>query len=189
MSMRRWASAGGLALLLAASGAIAATTPTRDQWEMPFRESAPLGERGEGRNIAGTVHSARLADAVRDDTWQSGDGSLWLVVDAGMESVSDVGVLAHATVVVGERTFSASERPHADTMRRAGLEPGIATRGVLVFELPADILGDPDAAAAELQLALDLDTRLDSVLVTPIDLTALERSPVDVLVDRRWGRG
>lgn len=189
MSLRGWASAGGLAVLLVASGAVAATTPTRDQWELPFRESTPVGERGEGRNIVGTVHAAWLADEVSDDGWESGDGSLWLVVDTGLESVSKLGLLYHAMLVVGDRMFSASERPRADTMRNAALEPGIPTRGLVVFELPADILDDPGAARAELQLALDPDTRLDSILVTPLDLPALERSPVQGIADREWGRG
>lgn len=189
MSLRGWAAAGGLVVLLAASGVVSATTPTETQWEQPFRVSAPFGERAEGRNIIGTVHGASLADTIEDAAWQSGDGSVWLVVDAGLESRSGPAVVAYGMLVVGERIFSASERPRADTMRRVGLEPGIPTRGVFVFELPADIVDDAAASSAELQLGVDVDPRLDSLLVTPIDLTQLDRTAVQEIVASEWGRG
>ncbi len=189
MSVRRWATAGGLALLLAASGAIAATTPTTQEWQRSFAVDAPLGERAEGRNIAGTVSAAHLADAVETARWQSGEGSLWVVVDASVESVIEPATLAHTLLRVGDRSFSASDRLGSSTLRGAALTPGIPMRGALVFELPADALDDPGAARAELQLGVGIDVRLDSVLTTTLDLTTLDREPVTIVEDTIWGRG
>lgn len=189
MSARGWATAGGLVLLLAASAAIAQTTPTTEEWQRSFAVAAPLGAHADGRNIAGTVYAAHLADTVEDARWQSGDGSLWLIVDASVESVVAPATLAQARLRLGEREFSASDRLRARTLRGTALTPGIPMRGVLAFELPADALDDAGAAHAELELGAGIDVRLDSVLTTPIDLTGLEHVPVTIVEDAVWGRG
>lgn len=189
MSVRQWATAGGLVLLLAASGAIAATTPATADWQRSFAVAAPLGEPAQGRNIAGTVQSAHLADAAEDTRWQSGEGSLWLFVDASIESVVEPATLAHAQLQIGDRVFSASDRLRARTLRGIALTPGLPQSGTLVFELPGDILDDDGATRARLELGADVDVRLDSVLTTTIDLTALDRDPVTVVENAVWGRG
>lgn len=192
MSANRWVGAATLVALLAATAVVSATTPTEAQWEQPFVVTAPLGESAAGRNIAGTVHGAQLADTIGDSAWQSGEGSVWLLVDASVESVvSDDVTLASAVVTIGALTYSASDRPQFSTLRAAGLSTGIPTRGTLAFELPATILDEQGADAAELHLssaALD-DTRLDSVLVTPLDLTALDHVDDVTIAAPVWGQG
>lgn len=188
MTVRRWATAGGLALILVTAGAVAATTPTTDEWQRSFAVAAPLGEHAQGRNIAATVHAAHLADTVENARWQSGEGSLWVLVDASVASVVEPAGLSHAVLRIGERTFSASDRPRRSTLEGAALTPGLPTRGILAFELPVGILDDAGAAQAEMELGVGIDQRLDSVLTTPIDLTRLDRVSTTNLDDSPGGR-
>jgi hypothetical protein len=182
-------SAAGLAVLLVATGFVAATAPREADWEQPFAIDAPLGEPAQGRNIAATVHDAAIAERVVDRRWRSGEGSTWVVVDASAAAVtSEIGaLLGHAALVVGDRVYLASTRPSGLTLNGASLSIGVPTRGALLFELPADVLGDPAAAAARLELAVKADPRLDAMLLTPIDLTALPVLPEYVLDDAEWG--
>ena len=61
-------AAAGLAVLLVATGFVAATAPREADWEQPFAIDAPLGEPAQGRNIAATVHDAAIAERV--GKWQ-----------------------------------------------------------------------------------------------------------------------
>ncbi|MET0734836.1 MAG: hypothetical protein ABWY55_04225 [Microbacterium sp.] len=188
MTARGWLTAGGLALLLVAAGAVGTLTPT-DQWQDPFLVAAPMGDRAIGRDIQGTVHGITLADEVHDGSWSSGEGSLWVIVDTGLETRTRDGMLGLSTLQVGDRLYSASDRPPSSTLRRGSLTVGIPTRGVLAFELPGTILDDAGADTAELRLAVSDDPRLDSVLVTPVSLAELPHEESLELEPPVWGHG
>ncbi len=51
---------------------------------------------------------------------------------------------------------------------------GVAQQGPIVFELPASALEDPGARSSRIVFETASDTRLDSVPVVVVDLTALE---------------
>lgn len=191
MSRAAWISAAALAALLVASGVVAATTPSNAEWERPFAVPASIDERTVGRNIAATVHGAVLSDEVSSSSWTSGEGSLWVLVDASVEAVvtEESTLLGHAVLIIGDRTYAASDRPGGSSLRRAGLAVGIPLRGMLAFELPAGTLDVEAATRIELQLAVDSDPRLDSMIVVPLDLTALPHHRAAQLVDPAWGRG
>lgn len=166
--MRRWATwAIGGALIVAAWG-VALMTPPEDALERPFPVTVDVGERGEGRNIAITVHDVRRAEAASAGEWRA-EGN-WVIVDLDAEAViSEFGtLLSLATLEVDGRTYAASERP--DSLRRGSLSVGIPRSGSLAFELPDDV----DPAHAVLTLGLDTDPRLDSVIVIPVDLREID---------------
>lgn len=191
MSRAAWISVAGLTALLVASGVVAATTPSDAQWQQPFAVAASTDERASGRNLAATVHGAVLSDEVSAGSWSSGEGSLWVLVDASVEAVvtEQATLLGHAVLVVGDRTYAASDRPDDSSLRRAGLSVGIPLRGMLAFEVPANTLDGETAARAELQLAVDSDPRLDSMIVLPLDLTALPHHRAAQITAPAWGRG
>lgn len=182
-------SAGGLALLLVATGFVAATTPSANDWEQPFAVHAPVGEHAQGRNIAATVHGVTVADAVFDSRWQSTPGSTWVIVDATAAVVTNetAALIGRAALIVGDRTYLASTRPSGFALNAVALSIGVPTRGSLVFELPGDILADPAASVARLELAIPSDPRMDSMLVTTLDLTAAPVLDEAELVDAEWG--
>ncbi|MCB1298166.1 MAG: hypothetical protein KDB08_04200 [Microthrixaceae bacterium] len=212
----RAVTAAGLAVLLLAAGVVAATTPTAAEWEQPFVVHAAIGEQAQGRNIVATVRDVAIAERLVDARWRSDSGggsdsdraratasaddtaalragtpgSTWVIVDASVAAVhTEVGaILGRAALIVGERTYVASNRPSVFTLTDAALSIEIPTRGTLVFELPGDLLADPaTASTARLELAMHADPRLDSMLVIPIDLTKAALLDEVQLEDAQWG--
>lgn len=178
--MRRWVSWTVGAALVAVAWGVAVITPPEDAAENPFPVSVGVGERGEGRNIAITVDDIRRAESVSTAEW-SAEGN-WVVVDLHAEAVvSEYGtLLTLATLEIGGRTFSASERP--DSLLRGPLSVGIPRSGSIAFELPEDI----DAGTAVLTFGLDTDPRLDSLIVLRVDLGAIDVEPDAALRATEW---
>lgn len=185
----RLLTAAGLAALLVATGAVAATTPSEADWEQPFAVQASIGEPFAGRNIAVTIHGATVTDRVFDDRWSSTPGSLWVVVDASAAVVrtESSALIGRAALVVGDRRYTASTRPDAFMLNGVALSIDVPTRGLLAFELPADALNDVGAKRARLELAMNADPRLDSMIVTTIDLTSQPTRAEIELTDAVWG--
>ena len=182
-------TAAGLAVLLIATGVVAATTPSEADWEQPFAVQAVIGEPSAGRNIAVTIHGATVANRVFDDRWNSTPGSIWVVVDASAAVVrtESSALIGRAALVVGDRRYAASTRPDAFMLNGVALSIDVPTRGLLAFELPADALSDAGAKSARLELAMSADPRLDSMIVATIDLTAVPALAEVELSDAVWG--
>lgn len=170
--------AAGIACVVAAWFVALATPADTAAWE-PFVVDARIGEPAVGRNLAVTVHDAVRAESVSAGGWRA-EGT-WVVVDVAAEAVSSErgASLSSAQLVVDGRSYRATER--APTMLDERLSIGIARSGSLGFELPADADG-----TAILQLALNPDTRADSVIEYRIDLDALSREAERELVDAQW---
>jgi len=168
----------GLACVVAAWFVALATPADTVAWE-PFPVEARTGEPAAGRNLTVTVHDAVRATSVFSGGWRA-EGT-WVVVDVAAEAVSSErgASLTSAQLIVDGRTYRATER--AETMLDERLSIGIARRGSLGFELPADAAG-----TAVLQLALNPDTRADSVIEYRIDLDALPVAAERELVDAQW---
>jgi hypothetical protein len=166
--MKRWASWAIGGALIAAAWGVALITPPEDAFERPFPVTVDVGELGEGRNIAITVHDVRRAEAASAGEWTAVGN--WVIVDLDAEAVvAEFGTLLNlATLEVDGRTYAASERP--DSLRRGSLSVGIPRSGSLAFELPDGV----DPADAVLTLGLDSDPRLDSLIVVPIDLSRID---------------
>ena len=179
-SFPRWAAWAIGAGLLVAAWFVALVTPGEDQTQSPFPITVAVGEEGVGRNIAATVTDIRRVGELTAGDWS--DEGNWLVVDLDVASVvSEFGVLlSFAEISVDGVRYGASERP--DSLRQEGLAAGIPRSGSLAFELPDDL----ETGEAVLQLAIDGDTRLDSVIVVPFDLADVPFSAAGELRETGW---
>jgi len=184
MNLRHVANGALLAVILAVAAVVQHTSPGDGGWQQPIEVTGTVGDRVEGRNIAATVWSAQVAREVQTSDWTGQTTGIWVVVDVSAEAVVDefAARLGTAQLVIGDETFSASERPDLDTVYRNSLSVGIPTRGPLFFEIPTDALGK-----ARLQLGIDSDPRLDSLLVIPLDLSQLEVRDSATANDVQWG--
>jgi hypothetical protein len=167
-------------VLVAAAWGVAAITPAESAYESPFPLVVEIGEQGVGRNIAVTATDVHRASRVTAGEW-SADGN-WVVVDLDAAAVVSefASSLSLATLEADGRTFRASERP--DSLLSAGLSVGVPRSGGLAFELPADITD----GSAILRLALDTDTRLDSVVVVELDLGEIPLEDAVELPPTEW---
>lgn len=190
------------ALLVAAWG-VAFVTPDGEQgYSAPHPVAAVIGEPAVGRNIAATIHGLTIADRVSSGPW-SAEGT-WLVVelDAWVVKRENEAMIGAAILTVGDRTFTASDRPghysSKATLYRHGLNLDLPQSGSIAFELPSDVLTDDGAADAMLQLAFggsngaEQSVRAgiiaDSVIELPVDLPALTREDSLELPPTTWTR-
>lgn len=168
----------GIACVVAAWLVALVTPADTAAWE-PFVVEARQGEPAVGRNLAVTVHDVARADSVSSGPWRA-EGT-WVVVDLAAEAVASErgALLSNAVLVVDGRSYRATER--RTTMLDARLSVGVARSGSLGFELPAGASGP-----ATLQLALNPDTRVDSLIEYRVDLDALEPEPERELREPGW---
>lgn len=166
---------------VALAWALLQVLPSEDAGQKPFTVAVEIGESGEGRALSATVTDVVLADALVNGGWRV--EANWLVVDLEvMGLVKESGsLLSHTMLVVGDRSYRASERP-PNTLLRELVLVGIPRAGTLAFELPANISG-----SATLQLALGADPRLDSMIVVDLDLDELPRVPEREYERVGWG--
>ena len=155
-------------------------TPADDDAQRPFVVAAAVGESATGRAFQITVTDARIGDRAVAGGWHA-DGT-WLVIDLEASARGDEtgAVLDHAAFVVDGVTYRASERP--DSFFRSALSVGIERTGSIAFELPENV----SRRAGVLQLALDDETRLDSLVEVPLDLSALDRAAEVELLPDGW---
>lgn len=181
--MKTWVQwAVGTGLVVAAWG-VAALTPPEDAREASFVVRTGIGEETVARNVVVTVTSVVRADRVTTDDW-SADGN-WVVVNLTSSAVlEETGAgLYLATLTIGGRTFSASERP--DSFDGQPLAVGIPRSGSLAFELPPDVFD----MSAVLSLGESPDPRLDAVIELPLVLGTLPHQASVELAATRWTNG
>lgn len=182
MVNRALAWVAGIALA-AGAGIVTVFIPADDAGADLFLVRAEIGERAEGRNIAATVHDVRLAEEITADDWHAAGN--WLVVDLSAEAVTSQtsGILSEATLLIGDRVFTAVERgPLGVNLLDTQLIPGVARSGNLIFELPDDAL----ASAGLLRLATGGGTWGDTILQVQIDLAEAERAGTVALAEVGW---
>ena len=179
-TLPRWAAWSIGAGLVVAAWFVALATPGEEQIQAPMPVPVAVGEEGVGRNLAATVTDVRRTSELHAGDW-SAEGN-WVVVEVDVASVTseDLVTLRHTELVVDGVRYGASERP--DSLSDQSLSAGVATRGGLAFELPANL----DAGTAELELALSSDRRLDSMIVVDFDLGAVPTAPRDELPETGW---
>lgn len=166
--------------LLAVAGVVADTAPSGGGWQAPVEVEGRLGETVTGRNIEATVRSVRAADSVTTSNgWQGATTGVWIVVDLSVAAVVDdrASLLGGAVLRIGDRSYSASDRPGLSVLAERSISVGVPLTGPLLFEIPRDDLGSADGRGARLELGLDADPRVDSLLVVPVDLTELTAVP------------
>lgn len=167
---RRAVTAAAAAALVAAAGFVQAMTPAAEEHTEPFIVETQPGEEGTGRNIAVTVHDARLAEEVNGKSTPG----IWLVIDLEAQAVVDdrAQTLAFAELHTGGVRYRASERFSLDSLFQNFLLTGLAQRGDVVFEIP-EVTGSGDGT---LQFGGNGDPRMDSVIQVPLELEGLPRS-------------
>jgi hypothetical protein len=166
-----------LVAVLVAAGFVSHTAPTAAFWQSPIPVTGALGDEVTGRNIQATVTEVRAADSVTASTgWVGETTGVWVVIDVSVATVvTDYGtLLGTAQLRIGDRVYSASGRPGLGTLADQPLYTGLPSTGPLMFEVPRDILSSPEAEVAEVQLAIDSDPRVDSMIVVSVDLTRLD---------------
>ena len=183
-------NAAALVAILVVAGIVSHTAPTAAFWQAPIPVAGTIGEPVTGRNIEATVIEVRAADSVTaSNGWAGETTGVWVVVDASVEAVvTDYGaLLGTAQLQIGDRVYSASERPDLGTIAHKSLTTGIPNTGPLMFEVPRDLLSSEAAKDAQLQLAVDGDPRVDSLIVVPVDLTVVEIEPSIETDEPTWG--
>ena len=188
LNWRHVANGAGLVVILVIAGVVAHTTPNDEQQQAPLPVRGQVGETLSGRNIAATVDAVRVAESVEaSNGWAGPTSGVWVVVDASVEANVTESNFGYARLKVGDVTYSASTRPDRATIAATGLSVGIPWTGPLMFELPRLLVSSDAARTAELQLAVDADPRADSMLVMPVDLSAIEIEKVVETERPVWG--
>lgn len=169
-------------LLLAAAWLVAFVTPADRATTEPFPITATIGEEVIARDFVLTVKQVRAAESISTPDGWGAEGT-WVVVDLTAEAAREQSgtSLAGATLVIGDRTYRASER--MTSMFGHPLVPGIPYRGALAFELPPDALH----GTGILHLSTRDDDRGDNVAELTIDLGEIEVLPAAGLDDIVWG--
>ena len=188
LNWRHVANGAGLVVILVIAGIVAHTTPNDEQQQAPLPVRGQVGETLSGRNIAATVDAVRVAESVEaSNGWAGPTSGVWVVVDASVEANVTESNFGYARLKVGDVTYSASTRPDRATIAATGLSVGIPWTGPLMFELPRLLVSSDASRTAELQLAVDADPRADSMLVMPVDLSAIEIETVVETERPVWG--
>ena len=188
LNRRHVANGAGLVVILVLAGVVAHTTPNDEQQQAPLPVRGQVGETLSGRNIAATVDAVRVAESVEaSNGWAGPTAGVWVVVDASVEANVTESNFGYARLKVGDVTYSASTRPDRATIAATGLSVGIPWTGPLMFELPRLLVSSDASRTAELQLAVDADPRADSMLVMPVDLSAIEIETVVETERPVWG--
>jgi len=188
LNWRHVANGAGLVVILVIAGIVAHTTPNDEQQQAPLPVRGQVGETLSGRNIAATVDAVRVAESVEaSNGWAGPTAGVWVVVDASVEANVTESNFGYARLKVGDVTYSASTRPDRATIAATGLSVGIPWTGPLMFELPRLLVSSDASRTAELQLAVDADPRADSMLVMPVDLSAIEIETVVETERPVWG--
>ncbi|MBO9627588.1 MAG: hypothetical protein J7484_14605 [Microbacterium sp.] len=184
--MRRAAAWGLAVALVAGAWAVTVLAPSDNAGADAFTMRTTVGERVEGRNIAATVLDVRAARSIVSESGWRADGT-WLLVDLSADAgvSQSQGLLTTATLRIGERTFSASERgPDEMSIYREQLVPGVPMTGSLLFELPDDAL----VGHGTLRFATSTKPWGDSIVELDIDLDALHVTPEITVADTGWAR-
>lgn len=184
--MKRWLGAGAAIALLVGAWFVARATPDGEaRLSDPFPVTAAVGSAVEGRNIGVRVNELTLADRITAGGWFA-EGT-WLVVDLDAWAVrtESPAALQMTTLVIGDTTYTASERPDftvsGSTLRDAGLFLDHPRTGAVVFELPSTI----GTAHGTLRLALFTDVA-DSVIELPVDFSSVAHADELALPEPDW---
>lgn len=175
-----------IALLVVAWGVSKATLPD-DSTIAPFPVTATIGDQSVTRNLAATVTDVRLADRVTDAKGWSAEGS-WLVVDLEAASVvtQELSTLSLAQLVIGDRTFSATDR--GTTFLAQRLITGVPRSGSLAFELPDDALTGRATLRLGVPSGAPGEVLLDGLIELPLVLDDLPHDAEVLLDENGWAR-
>lgn len=151
------------------------TNPDYNSAVRPFEIEVAPGETGQTRLIGGRIEGWRTADAitfpasgkpVRRDTQ-----GIFLIVDLRLHGTTESTMLQATWLGTSGRRYAATKRISGAFLQIQDLwlQPGLTSRAIAIFELPADEI--PDGA-------LLLSDRIDA----PLDGRLHLRAPVEMPV-------
>jgi hypothetical protein len=175
------------AVLIVAAALILATfrwtTPSYDVLTGPFAVEAKAGDLAQARTLTLTTSKIRFARTLRFKsgslTRERSTGGVFAIVEATLEARGTTATVSFAAWEgpSGLR-YAQSERVEGAPGLFAGrrLQPGLAQRGIFVFEIPPD-----QAQGATLIVAQLMEPRLDSQLRIGLPTGADALDPADAL--------
>lgn len=175
------------AALVAGAWALHTITLDDDDALSDLVTTAAVGAAHASDNLDLTVTDVRAGRSVVDASGWSTDG-IWLVVDLDAAAVhTQTGASVNvAELVIGERTFTASERP-ASMLRAFPLVPGVPRSGSLAFELPNDLLTDGElTGTATLRLGSTPLSSLRPVIEIALDLASIPLQSQVTVAEPGW---
>jgi hypothetical protein len=187
LSRRSALSVLTVVVALAATVLVYGVTPHGDDINAPFNVRGSMGEVLTGRTLSGSVTAVRLASSIdassADSDWTGETTGTWVVVEAALAATLEPSSLNRPTLTIGETTYYATERLSLVTLDNGLVRPGVASTGVILFEVADSVLASAAAARAEVGINASYEAILDSRLVVEVDLREL---PVeqDVVVSR-----
>ena len=170
LAASRWRSVAYVLLALAILYAMRATIPNYDGQMAPILVRGKAGEFVASRRFSARVDGVETAREVRfarigarDDVDRRDTGGVWLIVRASAMATQTPLTINGADIVTRDgRRYQQSGRlynaPQQLTSRE--LQPGVASEGVLLFELPADAVAGATLALTENRYLTMLDSEL-----------------------------
>lgn len=180
-----WLLLVSLALLLAMRESI----PNYNGMTGPIIERGALGAWTYARRFAARADAVTTARLVRyektgvtESLAQHDTSGVWLVVDVTAKAADEPLMLGKAQILTRDgRRYARTERLGGGARQLSGVElqPGIESRGAIVFELPADQIVGAQLVLADSPIAiLDSELRIDLAITaapTPRDVYDLVR--------------
>jgi hypothetical protein len=187
ITRRRILSATTIVVALAATVVVYGITPHGDDINAPFNERGSIGDVLTGRTLTGAVTGVRLAssfDATQADSdWTGETTGTWVVVEAEIAATTEPASLYRPTLTIGDTVYYATERLSLVTLDNGLVRPGVASQGVILFEVADSALSSQAATRAEIGINASYEAVLDSRLVVEVDLHDLSVES-DVVVSR-----
>jgi hypothetical protein len=187
VTRRTTLSAAIVVAALAATVVVYGITPHGDDINAPFNERGSIGDVLTGRTLTGSVTGVRLASSFdaesADSDWVGETTGTWVVVEAELAATIEPSSLYRPTLTIGDTTYYATERLSLVTLDNGLVRPGIASRGVILFEVADSVLSSEAAGHAEVGINSSYEAILDSRLVVEVDLRDLAVES-DVVVSR-----
>lgn len=131
-----------MALIVVAAGAVASRAETWWPPTSPFVRAAAVGEPVTVEPVRVTVHGARAATVLADGLGElTSDGS-WVAVDITAAALAEPAPIMGMALRDREgREYEQTDRA-TNAMVGAAFDPLVPERGEVVFEVPADALGE-----------------------------------------------
>jgi hypothetical protein len=165
-----WVIAIGILVL---AGVVVALEPPEQAEQGPFVVDVAQDALGVGRNIEATISNVRLANVVELDEidgWRGETEGVWVVADVTAATRANPTGLS-SFLLIDDLEFRGSDRMGTDGIESWILATGIPTTGTVLFEIPLELA--ERTTAARVMVGTSGDWRLDSVISTTVDLSAL----------------
>lgn len=162
------------AAVIALAAFVAEQRPDDRTSQRSFVATGALGSLVDGRDLQATVHGVTIADELRVGRQELRTTGRWVVADVTVGVETDPSSVGTAQLVVGERTYSSTNRLPRNALTSTLLQPSLPRRGLIAFEVPESAA----QSSVDLGLARSGDPRLDSMLTVTVDLGEAETTDV-----------